>query len=103
MKINKCNSLVCNLYDKANYVVHIRALKQALNHGLVLKTYHRIIQFNQKTWLKPYIDVSTKLRKEEKSDFEKEFFKLMSYSVFGKTMEKVRDIKLVTTDKKEID
>ena len=49
MKINKCNKLVCNLYDKKNYVVHIRALKQALNYGLVLKKEHRIIQFNQKT------------------------------------------------------
>ena len=46
MKINKCNKLVCNLYDKNNYVVHIRSLKQALNHGLMLKKIHRVIQFN---------------------------------------------------------
>ena len=50
MKIKKCSKLVCNLYDKTNYVVHIRASKQALNHGLVLKKVHRVIQFNEKTW-----------------------------------------------------
>ena len=48
MKINNCNKLVCNLYDKNNYVVHIRSLKQALDHGLILKIVHRVIQFNQK-------------------------------------------------------
>ena len=52
MKIDKCNKLVCNLYDKKEYVVHIRSLKQALNHGLILKKVHRVIQFNQKAWLK---------------------------------------------------
>ena len=66
MKINKCRKLVCNLYDKNNYVVHIRSLKQALNHGLILKKVHRVIQFNQEAWLKEYIDMNTELRKQEK-------------------------------------
>ena len=65
-KIGKCNKLVCTLQDKENYVVHIRALKQALNHGLILKKVHRVIQFNQKAWLKPYIDMNTESRKEAK-------------------------------------
>ena len=87
MKINKGNKLVCNLYDKNNYVVHIRALKQELNHGLILKKVHRLIQFNQKAWLKEYIDMNTELRKQAKNYFEKDFFTLMNNSVFGKTME----------------
>ena len=59
MKTDKCNKLVCNLYDKNNYVVHIRSLKQALDHGLILKKVHREIQFNQEAWLKEYIDMNT--------------------------------------------
>ena len=88
---------------KKKTVVHIRALKQALNHGLILKKVQWVIQFNQEAWLKEYIDMNTKLRTEAKIDFEKDFFKLMNNSVFGKAMEDVRkhrDIKLVTTDKK---
>ena len=85
--------------------MHIRPLKQALNHGLILKKAHKIIQFNQKAWLKPYIDINTKLGTGGKNDFGKDFFKLMNNSVFRKTMENVRkhkDIKLVTTHKEEI-
>ena len=52
MKVNKCNKRVCSLYDKNNYVVHIRSLKQALNHGQILKKVHRVIKFNQESWLK---------------------------------------------------
>ena len=107
MEINKREKLVCNMYGKNNFdknnVVHIRALKQALNYGLTLKKVHRVIQFNQEAWLKPYIGMNTKLRTEAKNDFGKDFFKLMNNAVFGKTMKNVRkhrDTKLVTTDKR---
>ena len=87
-KLEQVKKLVCNIED-VKYVIHIRALKQALNQGLVLKRVHRAIQLNQKGWLKPYIDMNTKLRKEAKNEFEKHFFKLMNNSVLEKTMENV--------------
>ena len=102
-KVNKVEKLICGIEDERKHVEHIRILKQALNHGLVLKKLHKVIKFNQEDWLKPYIDMNTKLREEAKNDFEKDFFKLMNNSVFGKTMENVRkyqDIKLPTANEK---
>ena len=103
MMIKKCNKLVCNLYNKNNYAAHIKTLKQALNHGLIFKKVHKVIQFNQKVWLKSYIDMNTELRIRAKNDFEKDFLKLMKNEVFVKAMENVRkhrDIKLVTTNRR---
>ena len=103
IKINKCTKLVSNLNDKKNYSVHVLAFKQALNHGFQLTKVHRVIEFRQEYWLKPYIDMNTELRKNAKNNFEKNFFKLMNNLVFGKTIENPRnhrDIRVVTTDKR---
>ena len=70
-RVNKVEKLICRVEDKEKYVMHIRVLKQALNHGLVLRKVHRVIQFNQEDWLKPYIDINTKLRKEAKMILKK--------------------------------
>ena len=75
---------ICNLYDKNNYIVHIKSLKQALNLRLVLKKVHNVIQLNQKACLKQYININTKLRTETKNGFGKNFSKLMNNVVFWK-------------------
>ena len=98
MKINGVDKLVPNLYCTQRYIIHVRALAQALEHELVLEKIHRCIEFKQSAWMKEYIDFNTKLRTAARNDFEKDFYKLMNNSVFGKTMENIRkhrSIKLV--------
>lgn len=91
--------LLLNLFDKKNYVMHYRTLKLILLQGLKLQKVHRILKFEQKPWLKPYIVLNTNERTKATNKFEKNFFKLMSNAIYGKTMENVRnhvDIKLKT-------
>ena len=98
MKINGVEKLVPNLYYKRKYVIHVRALAQALEHGLVLERIHRCIEFKKSAWMREYIDFNTRLRTAARNDFEKDFSKLMNNSVFGKTMENIgkhRNVKLV--------
>ena len=74
---NRVEKLVPNLHDKKKYVIHVKALKQALDHGLVLERIHRVIQFKQSAWMKEeYIDFNTRFRTVAKNDFEKDFYKL---------------------------
>ena len=99
MKINGVEKLIPNLYYKKRYAIHIRALDQALKHGLVLERIHRAIEFKQSAWMKEHIDFNTELRTAAANDFEKDFYKLMNNAVFGKTMENIRkhrNIKLIT-------
>ena len=98
IKINKVEKLIPTLLKKEKYVLHRENLKLYLSLGLKLKWIHRGIKFREKPWMKSYIELNTDLRTKGKNDFEKDFFKLMNNSVFGKTMENIRnrvDVRLV--------
>lgn len=92
--------LIANLYDKCSYVIHYIHLKECLKNGLKLLKIHRILSFEQKEFLKPYIELNTSLRQKAESEFEKDFFKKQNNAIFGKTIENKRkqvNVKLVNT------
>lgn len=96
----KEKKLLLTLFEKKNYVVHYRMLKSALREGMVLKNVHKVLQFKQSRWLKPYIELNTMLRTKATNEFEKNFYKLLINAIYGKTMENMRsrvDIKLRTS------
>lgn len=100
-KNSQIRKLCCSFKDRIDYVVNYRYLKLALSLGVELLEVKQVLQFSQKPFLKEYIELNTNLRKKAKNEFEKDFFKLMNNSVFGKTMENVRsriNFRLVSTE-----
>ena len=84
LKPPDCKKLLLTLQDKTKYVTHYRNLQFYLKQGMKLKRVHRVLEFEQESWMEPYIRMNTEFRKNAKSDFEKDFYKLMNNSVFGK-------------------
>ena len=96
--------LVPNLRDKNHYVLHYRNLQLYLELWMKLKKIHRALCFEQSPWMEPYIRMNTELRKQATSAFEKDLYKLMNNSVFGKTMENLRkrvNVKLVRSHEED--
>ena len=102
IKVGNVKKLIPNLNNKTKYVLHYRNLQLYLSLGMKLAKIHRALQFKQSDWMKTYIDFNTEKRKNATNDFDKDFFKLMINSIYGKTIENLRkriNIRLVNKAK----
>ena len=103
ISIGQVNKLTPTLKSKEKYVLHYRNLQLYLDLGLNLMKVHRVLEFDQSPWFKQYIDFNTEKRKHAKNPFEKDFFKLINNSIYGKCCENLHkrvDVRLVTNEKK---
>ena len=103
VSFGQMHKLIPTLCNKEKYVVHYRNLKFYMELGLKVKKIHRVLSFDQSPWLKQYINFKTEKRRLAKNAFEKDFFKLMNNSVYGKNMENLRkriDVRLVTNKRR---
>ena len=89
--VNGVKKLIPNLRKKEKYVVHHKDLRCYLKYGLKLTKIHSGISYEERDYMKKFIDINTEARKVAKNEFEKDFYKRMNNSVFGKTMENVRN------------
>ena len=98
----KSEKLICDWTDKKKYLIHYRMLKFYVTHGMIVEKIHEIISFKQIKWLECYISFNTQKRNKAKNDFEKDFFKLLNNTAFGKFLENVRNrlgLELIKKDK----